>query len=514
MQARRTVQWNGPTGRLVDDILEVIFYLHVMEVYSQPAKDANEVLKLSHVCGWWRDIALASPRLWSYIDVCQPRLSREFLNRRGKSGPIAFVSSLGQQLPSLPDFEDLLRFADRVRHINVALIPANMRLFIYRMRPFFGNILTLHLIQTSAGGALEEIHMNHKLPSLTQLSLDGVTMDWNTKFNLTHLVLCRLHGPKAPSMAELQLILMKNPRLEKICLDRVFLMPSDLPRDTLKLPRLRLLMLSMTPSSAGRIISGLLIPPSAQLKIKLWEDNGQLTTVFRAYKGQPHPFIAITNDSTLSLRPRKIVVRQSESHPFSDYDVPLSIELPQNTSVTIFPTLSTVFDILRLTTLELDFMHPDFLRAEAVQESLAVTRKFLESALNLLTLRVCQALAAIVADVLGENTSFPKPICPGLIWLSFGDPHQMWWDFPTAINGDIAGGWLQPIVMCLQARHALTRSKLETIEFVGVGHINRDAIGLLFHVVNNIINSVLCPTSPPCMICSIGPRHCAGWRFP
>jgi hypothetical protein len=396
----------------------------------------------------------------------------------------------------------------------VALMPSDMRLFILRMGPYFGNVLSMHLSQASKAGQHEEIHMSHELSSLTRLTLDGVTVKWNSRFNLTTLVLCRLYGSKSPSMAELQLIFRNNPRLESISLDRVALKSSVIRPHVDELPRLRLLRLSMPPSCTWHIIARLQIPPSARIKIRTWNDNLQITSIFPICNGRLHPFITLTKDSTLSLRPRSIIIRHSESQPFSTRDVPLVIELPQSISVTLFPTISKVFDLFRLTTLELDFMHPDFLRAEAVQESLTITCKFLESVFNLVTLRVCQALADIVAPVLGELASFPSAICPRLACLSFGDPQQMWWDFPTATNGDVAAGWLKPVVTSLQARFALTRTKLKTLEFIGVGHINRDAANLLFPFVDVIVNLVLCPASPSCIVCSKGSSRRAGWRFP
>src|ERR1700720_118219 len=114
MHPRRVHQRQAPIGCLIDDILEIIFDIHVTRVYNEETKNAKNVLKLTHVCGWWRDVALACPQLWSNIQVCQPCLAREFLSRRGPSGPISLVSSAGQLLPMIQEFESLLLCKERI----------------------------------------------------------------------------------------------------------------------------------------------------------------------------------------------------------------------------------------------------------------------------------------------------------------------------------------------------------------------------------------------------------------
>jgi hypothetical protein len=398
-----------------------------------------------------------------------------------------------------------------MRQLDVAFLPADMRFFIYRMGPYFRDVLSMRLIQTSAEGPSQELRMAHDLSSLRQLSLDGVTVNWGSIFNLTVLVLCKLRGSKAPSMSDLRLLLRNSTSLEQISMDNVVLKPSDTTHLIEALPRLRLLRLSMSPSCTRSIILRLLIPASTRIEIRTWDDYDQIASVFSGDNGRIHPFVGVTKDSTLSICPRRIIVRHSESRPFSDHYIRLVIEVPRIISEKILPAVSKVFDLYRLTTVELDFMHPDFFRPDAAEESIMITRKFLRSLFSLVTLRVCQALADIVAPLLGEAPSFPSVVAPRLTWLSFGDPHQMWWGFPTAMNGDPKGGWLNPVAMGLHARSILTRTKLENLEFAGVGHINRDSVGLLLPFVDNIVNSVVCPVHPSCAICSQGPNFRAGW---
>lgn len=508
---RRRFQQQTPISCLTDELLETIFQFHVTWTYSQRVKNAEELLKLTHVCQWWRALALACPSLWRNIEVCRPHLAQEYLKRRGPSGPISFLSSPGQHLPKLQDFERLIRYANRMQHVDVAFGPADMRLFLYRLGPQFNDVSSMRLIQVSADGPAEELHLARDLASLRQLALDGVTVNWNSIFNLTALVLCRLRGPKAPSMSDLQLIFNNNPGLEEVSVHDVAVKPSDTTHLAEAPHRLRLLRLSMPSSSTVSIISGLFIPASTRIEIRTWGATDQITSIFPVHNGRLHSFISITKDSTLSIRSRKITIRHTESLPFSDHYVRLVIEVTQNISVAILPILPKVFDLSLLTTLEVDFMHPDLLRPDACRESLKITRQFLASLFNLVTLRVCQALADIVAPLLGESASFPGVAVPRLTRLSFGDPSQMWWNFPTTANGDPAGGWLQPIAMGLRARRALTFTKLGTLEFIGIGHIDRNSTNLLLPFVDNIFNSVLCPGNSPCPVCSRGPNLRAGW---
>jgi hypothetical protein len=504
-----------PLGYLTDAILETIFELCVVWAYFGATKHAKELLKLTHVCWWWREVALACPRLWCNIEICHPRLAEEFLNRRGTTGPIVFVSSPGDRLPKLGDFERLLHTADRVCQLDVVLPPADMRLLLYRLGAHFEHILAMRLIVEAPAGAPvnDEVHIKSKdLPCLRQLLLDGVTMNWSFISNLTVLSLCGLSGTKALLMSELQVMFRNNPRLEWLALDEVALSPSDTTNHVGELPRLHTLRLSMPPRCTRRIMAGLRIPPSAQTIIRIWGDNDYIMSVFPESDGKQHAFVKFKEDWTLSIRSRRIIVQHSKSRPFSNNKAALEMEVPQHICVTTFPTIAQTFDLLLLTTLELDFMHPDFIPREAIKESLAVTRKFLRPLLNLKTLRVCQALADILAPVLGECISlFPDMMCPSLACLSFGDPHQMWWNFPTAVNGDTTEGWLKPVATSLQARRTVTQTKLKTLEFIGVGHINRDATSHLLPFVENIVNSVSCPVDTLCAICAQGPSWRAGW---
>lgn len=465
-------------------------------------KDPNEVLKLGYICQWWRQVALACPWIWSHIDICRPRLAKEFLARMDTSTPISLMASPGLRLSLFYHSERFLHLVNRVRRLDLTLLPADMRLFLSHVGLHLRMIVDLRLGQ--ARDFSENLHFIYDLPHLRRLSLEGVTIKWDSpKLNLTELSLCNISGSRAPAVVELEDIISHSPELETIILDHVaFKSESEVQTRVIELHHLRSLRLSMPPRFTWRILASLLLPSSARITVRIWDDNERIDCVFTKYGGSLHPLARYTNFTALSIRPRSIIFKRdsSEARPFSDDNRSLVIETPQSICVPIFATLSNVFDIYRLTTLELDFMHPAFLRLENADASTLATRKFLESTVNLLTLRICQALAAMVMPVLGRP-SVGGVVCPHLATLSFGTPSQMWWGFPPAkLDGHASEGWLTPVLAGLQARDRWSRTKLDRVEFIGVGHISWTAAILLYPYVEVLINSV-CSMEPKCRRC-------------
>lgn len=86
-----------PITRLFNEVLSEVFLQHaedVREAYYRSWRDetyfaANPFtwLSVAHVCRHWRDIALASPRLWSHVDVKREDRTKAFL-RRSKRVPL------------------------------------------------------------------------------------------------------------------------------------------------------------------------------------------------------------------------------------------------------------------------------------------------------------------------------------------------------------------------------------------------------------------------------------------
>ncbi|KAF9808269.1 hypothetical protein IEO21_07912 [Rhodonia placenta] len=81
----------SPISRIPDDLLHEIFHLVAAEAFftsDRPSRLGSiACVAISHVCRYWRELALASPLLWSYIQLT-PTLSRystvrELLGRSG-----------------------------------------------------------------------------------------------------------------------------------------------------------------------------------------------------------------------------------------------------------------------------------------------------------------------------------------------------------------------------------------------------------------------------------------------
>lgn len=426
----------------------------------------KHLLNITAVCYQWRAVATRRRQLWRYIDVCRPQLAQIFLERLGPTSRVTYVSSECHRLSPFEDFSVVSHCADRVDAIDLHLKPAEMHKFIYDSGLRLDNVVDLCLRTMYPVGS-EMVSLHTTLPPLSRITLEGITTNWSAVSNLTHLHLGQISGPLAPSLEELRSILKLSSYLHTLILDRVcFSLPSRLLAVNLR--HLRLLRVHLSPKLANQILSGIRMLLDSQMEVKA--HTRDLEEIFGRPGQQLYRHISSPQHTVLSLDPRKIALRRSVSEPFSDRHAKVLVRLLDDMNVRALESISRVFQLANLQTLEIQFMYPDH---KQFAESVQMFRDFLKPMTSLVTLRVSQALAGIIVPILGEvSTPENQVICPKLYWLCLGAPNQVWWGFPTAPSGSIDNGWLEPIVNGLRERTAHTGVRaVEVVQFLGRGHI-------------------------------------------
>ena len=333
----------------------------------------------------------------------------------------------------------------------------------------------------------EDVELYCDLPSLRRLSLGGVSVKWFSLAGLTHLSLYDLCIAHAPSILQIHSVLLSSPRLESLTL--AFLahehsMELDTHRQAIELPRLFDIHLCLCPDFTSYLLAILLIPSSARLQIGSFSAEDGFLSIFPQVNGTFYPHLRITKHSTLSIRLREILLRQSSAAPFADAaltaDLLIDMPHPVPAYAWVLSDMPRLFDLFALTLLELDIIW-----AVDVHNLAGALYNLLSATPNLRTLRASQHGAECLSMVLGRPGSDRLEfdiLCPSLTRLSFGAPDQMWWDFPLL--------WLKPLIACLEERTICTGSRLQTIEFIGQGRIEKRSAQVLVPFVQEIVDSV------------------------
>lgn len=117
-------------AKLLPELLSLIIEAYVFDFLHQfcPLGQSpsyyppNSWFKISHVCRYWRDVALATPTIWSHIPLIRLECVREML-RRSKQAPLALyvyweTSLHGNPSPMLKCIAGEIH---RIRHIDTSL---------------------------------------------------------------------------------------------------------------------------------------------------------------------------------------------------------------------------------------------------------------------------------------------------------------------------------------------------------------------------------------------------------
>ena len=227
----------------------------------------NYALQVSSVCVRWRQVAIGTPILWSFLDIfpsggslrnlkylnmCQDRSAGAPLKVRiGKHGRECYQDTVDEQLSSL-----LSTYA--VRSDSLAIC--------YRSQRFIKAVLSNMLIGKAisrvrtlalnanweddlilADSSLSQDTLDELLEPLHSLYLECVAFDWDTIRcrNLVDVQLIRLYGVASPSAPQLLSFLNANPTIRRLTMSSFDLSTYDSGLPQIQLPELQNLELQL-----------------------------------------------------------------------------------------------------------------------------------------------------------------------------------------------------------------------------------------------------------------------------
>ncbi|KZT10099.1 uncharacterized protein LAESUDRAFT_810377, partial [Laetiporus sulphureus 93-53] len=278
-----------PAARLSDDILHMIF-LHLVlghdprpdlrPLNTQNLSNGTTWLSVTYVCQFWRNVALASPRLWSrWIvdkDCCMPML-REFISRSGNLAVhVAFEG------PASASMCQLLEQAQLVADCSHRLLALVIRNFHEKDTTSLANVfsqpgpilrkLVLTATNTAQPGLIGSVFAD-EMPALRSLVSSHNVLPWYPYRNMTELVLM---NQSAPPLSQLKVMLRRCPAIHSLCLgfghSHFPPDPLDTPRDNevIHLPNLRQqFVLRGMSNVVGDILAQISFPKVTRVMLKL-----------------------------------------------------------------------------------------------------------------------------------------------------------------------------------------------------------------------------------------------------
>ena len=216
----------GPTiDSLAPELLKLIFEVacadsateDVDNNLTQAATIQTSVLytamKLSHVCKFWRDVALATPSLWATIDRFHEQI--ENFVSRSKNLPICLnLKAEAESVVADIIFPVWLQhYSARVHEISAEGSTSTVQNLLQSVGMSLPKLVSLDL------RALGEdfVALRTSTPNLRRLFLNHVSVNLDAYADLTHLTLEGLYSG-APKAADLVSLLRKCPRLSGLCL--------------------------------------------------------------------------------------------------------------------------------------------------------------------------------------------------------------------------------------------------------------------------------------------------------
>ncbi|KII95037.1 hypothetical protein PLICRDRAFT_693314 [Plicaturopsis crispa FD-325 SS-3] len=262
-------------------------------------------IRVSHVCQYWRTIAIGYAPLWSTFPAKHPDWTRELL-ARSKSAPIVFDLTPG---PCYRDHDLLdssglvLSHLSRIADLRLAAYPYAMEELLKTLSGPSPLLEGLYL----HAGRLESLLLPRPLCSiitarLRRLELIGVGLDiaWDTLplNNLTCLTLCLPESSTKPTLLQLLDILDKSPALSALELGIEACRPSPDPdidhAKKIALPMLSSINIALCVHDWNALARHIEFPASASMNISLYvDDPGEI------------PFIL----------PNTLAIRDNERHP-------------------------------------------------------------------------------------------------------------------------------------------------------------------------------------------------------
>lgn len=261
------------TSVLPSEILAKIFSAAKVEApsYTSPPKGASW-LNVAGVCQEWRNITLASPQMWSSIDLSRPDRALEML-KRSKSVPLQiFCRKLSFRITEANIHIARLVMA-QVHRMQELDIRASAQSEISRFLGLNANanaplleLLCLESLSVPSPSPLNV--MPREMPSLRRLYLRNINI--SALPPSSHLMYLQISFGPHSSMPSSSLLssLQYSPNLEEIVVSGVTKDDFTEPLQRVKLPNLSRISVASTDLEASAIFTKLEYPPSATVAFR------------------------------------------------------------------------------------------------------------------------------------------------------------------------------------------------------------------------------------------------------
>lgn len=270
-------------------------------------RTSDSWLVVAEVCRRWRNIALWTPKLYSFIHARNPAITRTFLRRSGSILVDIYMDSNAHVHGNVIEIKP---YFSRVRELQIQGRYKSMQTLVSQLRRLPAPMLeSLHLEQTTNRRILtlhESIIIpeifDGPTPALRRLSLTHVSIPWTSPIyaGLTDLHMLLQHPYTSPSIDTFLQVLENCPLLETLTLVQagpsVYWDPHEYPPPVrvIDLARLRKVNLHLgRPIDTQYVIAHLVIPSTAAITIRCELNSGQdfsavLPRDCEGLKGLPH----------------------------------------------------------------------------------------------------------------------------------------------------------------------------------------------------------------------------------
>lgn len=270
--SRTTINYQQlPISQIPNEILSQIFFIlrdyYYVRMFGPHWLGDGATLDwicITHVCHHWREVALDTPLLWSYI-VPQPVRWVPELLQRSKQSPLTIFIHYALN-------EELKVHLGRARKL-VLYIPSQMHTIQQVFsQPTLPGPETL-VILTSTSFTLTDSHLHRDGEALRRLSLHGCSVNWNSKLLLSLTLLRLTYCLCRISCLDFVVVLSKIPTLESLHLCGIRFQQEIVPthqqpaKVNAHLQRLQNLSLNGPLLDIALLLSCLIIPRSSQLTI-------------------------------------------------------------------------------------------------------------------------------------------------------------------------------------------------------------------------------------------------------
>jgi hypothetical protein len=298
----------APVDKLPSEILSHIFasivqsWLYAHFIGDKSFGPTNYPILLSSVCVRWRQVAIATPSLWSYLDFDierYPSINLRYLNlcyERSASAPLSvrfgrydhecYLNTIDDQLASF-----LRAYATRLESLAISYWHSKFvkeilaTLFAHGAA---GPVRKLALHSTAsdkwmlADDLLSQIALDQLLQPLRNLYLEGVAFDWTPVRcrNLVELQLVELAPNVMPSPSQLVELLNANPAMRRLKVTRFYPISLDPDLPPIQLSELRYLELNFSPDAMHWFFTRLTpVPHELDLQLTSFARNIQARVV-------------------------------------------------------------------------------------------------------------------------------------------------------------------------------------------------------------------------------------------